>query len=213
NERENIVRRRLFETLYMNESEVRPTIAKLPNSGAVNVHQDFSLKYFAFYEGELDGSILINGKQPDTSLGRGILSGELYVDIEKEGFISIPPGFMSGKYESEMSKNAIYEKDSVYINDFRDYAVFSIDISPYTDLIDLRAQIGIAYQHGQGELYIYDLEKEDYIEVEGSVINLDDNNKDQYIDVDGDIYLKVQPLIDQSIGVGFPTVALEGRLP
>ena len=211
NDRESTVRRRLFEALYMNEGVKAAAISKIPTPETSN--QDFSLKYFAFYEGELDGSILINGKQPDTSLGRGILSGELYVDIEKEGFISIPPGLMSGKYESEMSKNAIYEKDSVYINDFRDYAVFSIDMSPYTDLIDLRAQIGIAYQYGQGELYIYDLEKEDYIEVEGSVINLDDNNKDQYIDVDGDIYLKVQPLIDQSVEVGSPTVALEGRLP
>ena len=212
--REALFRRRLLENLLMNSGaatkEYVPTDKEKP----------FHLNYLAFYGGDPDGSVEVNGKQPDISYGRGVIMGSMGFQTEKEGYVSIPPGMLYGKLEQDMSKNIYGGKEAnavtddaevVMIEDFRDYAVFSVDLSQYTQLSDLKAEISLEFLSGQGTVLIFDLEQKDYVEADGKTISIDESNLGRYVDPDGMVYLKVQPRIDDRAEVMAPMVILEGR--
>ena len=146
--------------------------------------------------------------------------GSMGFQTEKEGYVSIPPGMLYGKLEQDMSKNIYGGKEAnavtddaevVMIEDFRDYAVFSVDLSQYTQLSDLKAEISLEFLSGQGTVMIFDLEQKDYVEADGKTISIDESNLGRYVDPDGMVYLKVQPRIDDRAEVMAPMVVLEGR--
>jgi hypothetical protein len=203
--RETMTRRRLLENLILQYGVPVREYAGEVSRPRLNVD------FIAFYEGSLDGSIKVNGRQPDTSIGRGIIKGSMSFEIEKDGYINIPPGILNGRLELDMSKNIDASKDVVFIPDFRNYAVFSVDLSDYTDLQDFKAKIGMNFFSGNGSLLVFDLDEGEYVELPSKSLSIDESNIKQYVDVDGMIYLKAQPLIDNHLEVSLPTVTLEGR--
>jgi hypothetical protein len=205
--RETMTRRRLLENLVLNYDA--PYTKQYV--GEVSKPR-LSLDYIAFYEGSLEGSIQVNGRQPDTSIGRGIIKGSISFEIEKEGYINIPPGILNGRLEMDMSRNVDAGRDIVFIQDFRNYAVFSVDLSEYINLQEFKAQIGMHFYSGNGTLLVFDLDQDDYVELTSKSLTIDESNLEQYVDVDGMVYLKAQPLIDHHLEVSLPSVTLEGRV-
>ncbi|NLC44015.1 MAG: hypothetical protein GX783_07000 [Clostridiales bacterium] len=193
-----------------NYTRPMPTAAPIPlaNQGT----QYVGISYFAFYEGEPETGILINGREADRVMHDGIIIGSMDLLVEKSGMISIPPGMIMGSFEEDMSRLVDHGGDMFYIHDNHGYAVFSIDMSPYMHLQDLRILLGSGVMYGNGIMQIFNLDEEDYADIRGESITIDSNNLDMYVDVDNMIYLKAVPNHDYA-EVGLPTIALEGREP
>jgi hypothetical protein len=209
--RENMARRRLLESLIMNTDVPAAQPARPVTLPANQETQPFmAVDYFTFFEGDFGADILVNGKQPDKSVGQGIIMGSMPYTIEKDGFISIPPGFFFGRLEEDLSSRIESGKEMIFISNVQDYAVFSVDLSEFKDLRDLRAQIGVSYFSGQGVFQVLDLEEQGYVEIGSNTLEIDESNISRYMDENGLIYLKVQPRMDQ-LEMSLPSVTLEGR--
>lgn len=210
----NMARRKMLEHLITQENEYTHSfpIAHPVQSGRDEV-QSLNLSYFAFYQGQPESGIRINGESADQAITDGLIMGSMDLIVEKEGMVSIPPGMLTGRLEHSMSQNFDDGGDVFYVHDSDGYAVFSADLSPYIHLADLKVQIGISLMHGDGTIQILDLEQGDYVEVQADIIFIDEGNLSKYVDVNNMVYLKVLPGYDQYVEVGLPTITLEGREP
>ncbi len=172
------------------------------------------LQYFAFYGRDPDGAVRINGRKPDVAMGEGILLGSVGFEAEQGGHVSLPPGMLNGRLEQEQSRgvNVYGNPTAVSIDDPHGYAVFSMDLSRYRDLKDLKGKIGLGVLSGKGSIMIFDLSKKDYVRMKDEALSLDGSNLSRYVDESGMLRLKVQPRTDEPVEVTWPTVTLEGGL-
>ena len=172
------------------------------------------LQYFAFYGGDPDETVRINGRKPDVTMGEGVLLGSVGFEAEQDGHVSLPPGMLNGRLEQEQSRGAsLYgNPGAVSIDDPHGYAVFSVDLSRYRGRKDLKGKIGLGFLSGRGRVMILDLSKKDYVKMEDEVFSFDGSSLSRYADENGMVYLKVQPGTDELVEVTLPTVVLEGGL-
>ena len=207
--RRGILEKMLGETYDSSmPSSIKPGAYPNGTGGA----QSLSVSYFAFYEAEPEANIRINGRMPDRSLGESILIGSLDMVVEKDGMINIPPGVLSGRLERDMSRDAEDGGDMVYIYDQQGYAVFSVDLTSFMHLEDLKVMIGMGTMYGEGTYQIFDLEQLDYVDLQDDRIAIDESNIGKYVDVDNMIYIKALPRSGH-LEMGLPVVTLEGREP
>ena len=212
--RRTMARRRMLERLITQEYEyARSSSAAYPAQPGQEEIQSLNLSYFAFYQGQPESGLRINGKQPDRILNDGMIMGNMDLNVEREGMVSIPPGMLTGRLENSLSRNFEDGREMIYVHGSDGFAVFSVDLSPYVHLQDLKVQIGMSILHGSGTIQILDLEHGDYLDVTGLHISIDQSSLSRYLDVDNMIYLKVLPGYDQYVEVGLPAITLEGREP
>jgi hypothetical protein len=197
----------VYETAY-------PSMPRVQGSAGSQNPLSLKISYFAFYEGQPETGITINGRKPDRTLSEGIILGTMDLTIEREGMVSIPPGMFFAEFERNLSSNTEIGGDYFYIHQSPGHAVFSVDLSPYIHLHDLKIMIGTDLYFGYGKVLIYDVKTGDYAEIQGNTISLDESNLSQYLDQDNKIYLKIVPAgQDQYVEMGIPAVSLEGRVP
>ena len=209
--RRNILEQTIREDYYRDPYK-RPVPTEVPSKPGSQEAQTMKISYFAFFAGEPETGILINGEEPDRVMRDGIIIGSMDLNVERSGIVSIPPGMIMGRFEEDMSRNVDYGGDVFFIHGAQGYAVFTIDLSSYIHLQDLRVLVGSSVMYGNGTMQILNLEHEDYVEMRGEGIEIDSNNFSMYVDVDNVIYLKAVSNLDYA-EVGLPTIALEGREP
>ena len=214
--RKSMSRRNILEQTIREDYDKPPYTRPMPTAAPIppgsQEAQSMEISYFAFFEGEPETGILINGGEPDRVMRDGIIIGSMNLDVEKSGIVSIPPGMIMGRFEEDMSRLVDYGRDVFYIHDPKGYAIFSIDLSPYIHLQDLKVMIGSGTMYGNSIMQILNLDEEAYSEIRGESTEIDSNNFSMFVDVDNMIYLKAVPNIDYA-EVGLPTIALEGREP
>lgn len=212
--RKDTTRRSILNNLIWPVYEVAfPMSVKLPSNIDSEGTPSLELSYFAFYQGQPEEGITINGRKPDQTISDGIILGSMDLTLEKEGVVSIPPGMFFGELEGDMSAYIENSGDYFYIQNPSGYAVFSIDLSPYIHLEDLKVMIGVDLYYGNGIVQVYDIEAGDYVDVHRDTISIDEDNFNQYIDPDNKVYIKVLPGRDSYVEMGVPTITLEGREP
>ncbi len=190
----------------------RPVPTQAPSKPGNQGTQFMEISYFAFFAGEPETDLLINGKEPDTVMGDGIIIGSMNLNVEKSGIVSIPPGMVMGRFENSMSQSVEDVGEMYFINDPKGYAIFSIDLSPYIHLQDLKVMIGSGNRYGNSIMKVLNLFHEDYVDAGYDVFEIDSSNLSMYVDEDNMIYIKEVPSSDYA-EVGPPTIALEGREP
>jgi hypothetical protein len=209
--RRNILEQTIRDDYYKGPyTRPMPTVA--PSQPEGQRAQSMEISYFAFFEGEPETGILINGEEPDRVMRDGIIIGSMNVNVEKSGIVSIPPGMIMGRFEEDMSQNVDYGGDVFYIHDPKGYAVFSIDLSPYIHLQDLKVMVGSGNRYGYSISKILNLVHEDYVDMGEEGFEIDSSNFSMYVDKDNMIYIKEVPSTDYA-EIGLPTIALEGREP
>ena len=213
--RQDMTRREILNNLIWPVYDVTfPTSYKLQSYLDGEKSPALELSYFAFYQGQQEEGITVNGKKPDRTMCDGIILGNMDLTVEKEGIVSIPPGMVFAEYEKDMSSFAEINGDYFYIQQPSGYAVFSIDLSPYMNLQDLQVMIGVDLYYANGKAQIFDVEAGDYTDVDGNTISLDKSNLSKYVDSENKVWLKLLPNgQDVYIEMGVPTITLEGMLP
>ncbi len=211
--RQDNARRNLLYNLIWSAYDVtRMLPAAQPDIEGSKGVRSMAVSYFAFYEGQPEAGILINGRKPDRTISDGLIMGTMELVVEREGMVSIPPGMLYGRYEEDLSLYTDKSGDYYYTHHPSGYAVFSVDLSPFIHLEDLKVIIGVDLQYG-GIIQIYDMEEGDYTYVKEDTIAMDESNFHQYLDSENKAYLKILPAGDTYLETGAPTITLEGREP
>ena len=124
----------VYETAY-------PSMPRVQGSAGSQNPLSLKISYFAFYEGQPETGITINGRKPDRTLSEGIILGTMDLTIEREGMVSIPPGmFLQNLRGTCLPTLKSAEIISTYTNL---QAMLSFpDLSPYIHLHDLKIMIG-----------------------------------------------------------------------
>ncbi|HHY83739.1 MAG TPA: hypothetical protein GX505_13830 [Clostridiales bacterium] len=212
--RKDMTRRRVLENLlapgYLDSA--RPYPVTKPGEIGNDTIQSMEVAYFAFFEGQPESGIMVNGRQPDRITSDGIIMGYMDLIVERDGIVAIPPGMLTGQYEEKMSQGTDTDREWFYIHDPAGYAVFSFDLSSYIHLKDLKVQIGINVINGSGDIYIYEPILGDFgTKVEGDSVQIDESNFSKYVGIDNKIYIKILPGANQYLHAGLPVITLEGR--
>ncbi len=215
-ENENRTRRGMLQTLLAETDYDYPSYPQtpaLPGTAAEGEIQSLEVSYFAFYEGEREAGIKVNGRQPDRTLGDGIIMGSMELAAGRDGVVSIPPGLIFASYEEEQSRFTDYSGKYFYVYDSNGYAVFSFDFSPYIHLKDLQIQVGSSVYQSGAMAQVYDIPAGDYEDMRGDSILIDESNMNRYVNEENKLYMKFIPGRDHHVGFSVPTFTLEGREP
>lgn len=210
-ERDQYVRRRLFSQLVVNEGEyVKAPIGESKPRG-------FTVEFFAFYDPDDMDVVKINDRRPESIVSWGVVKGTLDADLETEGQVFIPPGYIYGEYDHAMSNNTSFEGSHVVLIDRQSYAVFSVDLSPYKDLKDLKALISVLPDWGNISIMVYDQAADRYVPINDYAVyndytlEINDENKHLLTDERGMVYLRVSQTNQEFLRVSLPNVSVEGR--
>ena len=168
-------------------------------------------QFLAFYEDGSRGRVLINGKEPDESMGQGLIVGELEIEWENDGYITIPEGIIKGSFEYDMSLGTNWEGAKTYFYNRDSYAVYSFDLSKYRDLDDLAVTINTYFQPSIGRLEIYNADVMAYEQAGDDIFSIKDENKDTYINPGGIVYIRIYSN-QQSVYIPTPSISIEGRV-
>ena len=211
-------RRGLIEHMVGNtqyaSSHSYPALAAAPDRQQREEEYQVEVNYFAFYEGEAESGILINGKGPDHQIAEGFIFGTMNLDVARDGYFSLPPGTLTGRFEESMSQHTDHNWGNVYtIYDPNGYAVFSIDLSSYIHLNELKLMIIAGTRYGSGIMQILDLSAADYINISGDSFTIDEDSLSRYVDEKNMIYVKYIPGSGDYAEITSPVVLLEGRYP
>ncbi len=215
-ENENRTRRGMLQTLLAEtdyDYPPYPQTPALPGTAAEGEVQSLEVSYFAFYEGEREAGIKVNGRQPDRTLGDGIIMGSMELAAGRDGVVSIPPGLIFASYEEEQSRFTDYSGKYFYVYDSNGYAVFSFDFSPYIHLKDLQIQVGSSVYQSGAMAQVYDIPAGDYEDMRGDSILIDESNMNRYLNEENKLYMKFIPGRDHHVEFSVPTFTLEGREP
>lgn len=168
-------------------------------------------QFLAFYEDGSRGRVLINGKEPDESMGQGLIVGELEIEWENDGYITIPEGIIKGSFEYDMSLGTNWEGAETYFYDRDSYAVYSFDLSKYRDLDDLAVTINTYFDPSIGRLEIYNANVMAYEQAGDDIFSIKDENKDTYINPGGIVYIRIYSN-QQNVYIPTPSISIEGRV-
>lgn len=210
-ERDQYVRRQLFSQLVVNENEY----VKVPVGN--NIPREFAVEFFAFYEPDDTDKVKINGRKPESIVKWGVVKGNLDVELVTEGQVFIPPGYIFGEFDYAMSNNTTFEGSHVVLVDQQSYAGFSVDLSPYMDLKDLKVRITVLPEWGNISIMVYDQTADRYVQInEYAIYNdytleINDENKYLLTDEKGMVYLRISQTGQEFVRVSLPNVSVEGR--
>lgn len=203
-EREIWIKRNLIEGILMNYAN-----PSLTSSSYINL--------LGFCEYRPDEKIKVNGTEPSDLQYRGVVIKGLDMEFEKDGVVSIPPGYVKGILDVQASDSVFPEYSGFYLE--RGQAVFYFDMSSYMDLDISKFEIIVTPYNGSIGLSIYDIELGDYIDVGDNITNdrargtisINPNDLNGFVSENGLLYLRVHGEPRGYTNFETPTLVIEGR--
>lgn len=207
-QREQQVRRSILQGLVVRPGEVKLGMA-----------DDSSfVKAFAFCDANLGENIQVNGKEPEKLYYRSLIMADLDTRFEKDGFISIPPGYIRATINRELSDqvNKIGTGE-IYLD--RGQIVFTLPMDSYKEIELSRVEIKTNIYYGNPLFSVYDTVEETFTD-EGEGIKINEGNGtisiepealERYIDDQGNLHFKVEANGRDSISIQLPSLVIEGR--
>jgi len=205
--RERQIRRRILEGLLVRPYETKQGI---PDDGSF-------VKAFAFCNANLGEEIRVNGKEPEQSYFRSLIMADLDLVYEKDGIVSIPPGFIRATINKELSDKLFPELGGYYLE--QGQAVFTFPMEPYKEIELTKIEIKINAFYGNSSLSIYKADEQEFVEAGDGIsikhspgtISIDPAVLNNYIDEQGNLQIKVAVQQRNSISLELPSLIIEGR--
>jgi len=191
---------------------VRPLETKM---GMIN-DRSF-VKAFAFCDINFGENIEINGKKPDQSYYKNLVMVDLDVVYEKDGVISIPPGYIEPTINTVLSDRIIPEPGGFYLE--KGQVVFTFSMKSFKEIELSKIEIYVTSFYGKSFMSIYDIESKEFVDA-GDGVKIDQMNGiitiepealQKYIDEEDNLQIKVETDSRNSISMPFPSLVIEGR--
>lgn len=184
-----------------------------------NVSDAHFLQAFAFSSQNPASDIMVNDRKSPSAYGTSIIIGDLDVNFEKNGYIYVPPGFISATINDIKSDNVSFSPDCITLENSN--AVFDLDISQFkdTNIDKLRIRVPLIDDNKAPfvTLAVYDPQTDTYIDSADGlsvdkallVITMDGSAVKRFIKNNGFIELAVNT--SAPVEIKPPTVEIKGR--
>ena len=142
---------------------------------------------------------------------------DLDLIYEKDGIISIPPGYIRATINRELS-DKLYPEPGGYFLD-QGQAVFTFPMEPYKEIDITKVEIKINVFYGNSALSVYKSDEQEFVEAgdgisikhSPGIISIDPTALKNYIDEQGNLQIKVSVQQRNSISMELPSLIIEGR--
>lgn len=203
-ERDMRIKRTLLEGLILDE-------------GAQYFSSDGYVNLIGFCDYRPDEKIKVNGSEPDDFQHMGVVASSFDIAYERDGMISLPPGYIKGILNQGLSKDITSADMGFYLEGGQ--ATFDFYMSDYMDYDLSKIEINARLFDGSMEISLYDAEKGVYIDSDdaididknrGSII-INSESLSRFVSEEGVLRIEIQSKIRDYCNFDTPTLVIEGR--
>lgn len=222
-QREDYIRRQIIQRLIMSHPGT-----PYPVPGHVNSVTPIqgSLSLLGFSTHGIVQNIRVNGQEPEAAFHRSVVATQFIVPHIRDGKVYIPPGVITAGFAGEKSQGIAYTEGNTVTIMGQGTAVFHFNMNPYKDMDYSMIEIYLNYEGLTPELYIFDTEKNDYVDTgdgisvdnKEGIVTIESQALERYLNSEGKLELSVKCSVKPKSSwrpgdygtLQLPTLSIEG---